>query len=461
MFLRHNQSTRLAFQITILFAGVLLLALFLLILSLNNRYERNEAELAREKLSIIWTEVLNTNTISGFQAFRNTYNIDLDNSEKLYAVRVSNKNNSTLLLEYPKNWYKYFRFNMDFEETIKTDSPYRLKIQQGNRKTPSNFMVYSLVLSDYYIQVLISIEERIQFLSSVVKSGLRIVLLVMLMSFIVAHIVINRILRPLNNINTVIESIIDQPHITQRLEETGQREFIRIQKNFNIMLNVIEQKVNRLRQAAINLGHDIRTPLTRIRNQLEDLLKHSRNNQHKHQLENCLESIDEITNFAKQVLDLSEIDSKLVYVPKQAINIAESISDVIEMYTLISEEKCITIETQIDPSVEMYIDNIRIRQLIGNLLDNAVKFSNPKDTIIIKVYHRDNKNYLEIHDTGVGIEKEDLTNIWVPAWKKSNEEEYKSTGFGLAIVESIVHAYQGKIKVLSEKNKGTIFIVTF
>lgn len=457
---KTRPSLRLSLQITAINAGALILALILLIIELNNQYIKDEKILAREKTLLIWSALVNKDINSGIMEINDVYRSDLINSNKLYGVRITNNKNYTFLLEYPQSWSKHFNTPIIFESATSTSQPKKLKKLQNGKKTPLNLEVYSMSLSGFFIQILISIEERVNFLVSILKRGVAVIVGIAFLSFIIANVVINRVLRPLNNINKIIEQTIESQKIQQRLIITGRGEYARSQKNFNTMLDVIERQVNRLKQASVNLGHDIRTPLTRVRNQLEFILTTTNNKLVQKEVEKCLDFVDDIKIFAKQVLDLSEIESGLVIIPEEAINIAKELEEVLEMYVMIAEEKKISINTDINPLLTIYIDRIRLQQLIGNLLDNAVKFSPLDSTIYIIIQQDKKKIKITVEDQGVGISKENLKYICLPSWKNNSVDyEKNSAGFGLAIVESIVQAYKGTLHITSEQQQGTKIVI--
>lgn len=457
MFTRRLYSIKLAINITVLNAVALILALMLLLLMLDNKYKNDEQALAKEKLSFYWTELARSEELTTLFSLRNLYARDLSVSVRPYGLRIADKKQNTVLIEYPELWEKYLLPLANFSDIAGAEHK-RLTITSRNKLMNTNIDVYSIQISDYTIQILISIEERINFLLSILQRGIAIIVGVVILSFLFAKLIISRVLKPLLKINHLIEEIIVSHDIPQRLEIKGRGEFVRLQKNFNTMLDVIERQVHRLRQATISLGHDIRTPLTHIRNQLESLLSMDTDTE---KIEECLDSLNELKVFAKQILDLSEIEQGLSSAPNAPINIKEAIADVLEVYSIIVEDKGIHLECNIDNDAMLYIDGLRLRQLVGNLLDNAVKFSPENTTIRFSVTQHGTHVHIIVEDEGKGIAQEDIKYICLPAWRKDREHTHTGSGFGLAIVESILQVYRGTMVVKSEVDVGTKITIAF
>lgn len=462
---KHSRYFKLSFQITLINAGAILIAFFAFFFIIRYEYVKNEKQLARDTLTLMWkTAQKHEGSVSSIV---NIYNKNRHISDELYGMRVANADNVTLFLDYPDAWNKYSVWLGDFSIDRTLDVPYRLKIiHNNNNYYKTNLDVYTLYVKGYYIQIIISVAERVHLLNYTIKVALLIFIIIALSSFIIANVVISRVLNPLTNINSLVEKIVKNKIMNQRLPETRRGEFDRLEKNFNIMLDVIERQMDRLKQATINIGHDIRTPLTRIRNQMESMLLDKREQQGENfdeKIEQCITFIDETKLLAKHILDLSEIESGLVYIPEKAVSIETALSSIVEIYTMLAEEKNITLITHIEKDISIFIDTIRLRQMVGNLLDNAVKFTDEDKCITLSIYGHNHNVFFEVKDEGIGIEKSNVSHIFNQSWTfNQNDEKYISgSGFGLAIVESIVTAYGGVIDVDSEVGKGTTFTIRF
>ena len=108
----------------------------------------------------------------------------------------------------------------------------------------------------------------------------------------------------------------------------------------------------------------------------------------------------------------------------------------------------------------VHADRSKIQQVLYNLLDNAIKFSNPQSTVTIETTERGEKIFTSVRDYGIGIPKEDLSKIWERFYKSdlSRGKDKKGTGLGLAIVREIIQAHNENINVISTEGVGTEFI---
>ena len=138
------------------------------------------------------------------------------------------------------------------------------------------------------------------------------------------------------------------------------------------------------------------------------------------------------------------------------------VTSTVETFQGSCEKKNIELIIQFPPKhCNVYADKGKIEQVLYNLLDNAIKFSNPGSKIIIKLYNKGEKQYCSVKDFGMGIPQESLDYIFERFYRvdKSHSREIGGTGLGLAITKSAVVAHRGAIKVQSKLGEGTTFTV--
>ena len=127
----------------------------------------------------------------------------------------------------------------------------------------------------------------------------------------------------------------------------------------------------------------------------------------------------------------------------------------------ICTSKKISIELLFDPRIQnVFADRGKIQQVLYNLLDNAIKFSNPNSSIVLETTERNGKVFVSVKDSGIGIPKKSLTKVWERFYKSdlSRGKDKKGTGLGLAIVKEIIQAHGENINVISTEGVGTEFI---
>ena len=219
-----------------------------------------------------------------------------------------------------------------------------------------------------------------------------------------------------------------------------------------------------------NMSHEIRTPMNAIIG-LDSLALHEENISPKMQdyLEKIGSSAEHLLSLINEILDMSRIESGRLTIRNEEFSFTKLLEQVNTIFNGQCEEKGIHYSCNVDQKIDSYYigDGIKIRQILINILGNAVKFT-PKDGNIafdIKKTAKFDKNStltFKISDTGIGMSKEYLPKLFEPFSQENSgtANKYGSSGLGLAITKGIVDMMNGKIEVESEKGKGTTFTIT-
>ena len=144
-----------------------------------------------------------------------------------------------------------------------------------------------------------------------------------------------------------------------------------------------------------------------------------------------------------------------------AINLAHLARTTLEHMKLLADEKNIIVTCEVDDNVQIEGDQARMKQVIVNLFDNAIKYTPNGGRIILKVYNKNKKSILEISDNGIGIASEDKIKIFERFYRadKVRSRNLGGAGLGLSIVKSICTAHNAEIRVESEEGRGSRFII--
>lgn len=195
-----------------------------------------------------------------------------------------------------------------------------------------------------------------------------------------------------------------------------------------------------------------------------DILNDMKSNITKEEL-NSLEAIRRNANNLKilisNILEISRMESGKFELTKIDINLEKMIKDVSEELMILANQKDLKIITKIERIPRIHADDSRIREIMNNLLTNAIKFTE-KGSIIISAKVKGESIEISVKDTGVGIPKDKIENLFQKFYQvdSSISRRYGGTGLGLSITKQIVEAHGGKIKVESIEKKGTSFIFT-
>ncbi|NUO08236.1 MAG: PAS domain S-box protein [Candidatus Brocadia sp.] len=246
---------------------------------------------------------------------------------------------------------------------------------------------------------------------------------------------------------------------------------IRIDKNtYGILLvfhdiTELRKLENTRREFVANVSHELRTPLASIKGYVETLLG---NNAIKHEdrqefLGIIMKHSLRLDNLIKDILELSRLDSHDLKIELSHVDIRPCIENIFSQY----KEHCIEKNQSFDLDIPHRIPTIEtneylLRQLLTNLLDNAIKYTSKGGTVGLKVGPVNKSIRIEISDTGIGIPQEHIPRIFERFYRvdPARSREMGGTGLGLSIVKHIVHLHHGSIKVESSINVGSKFIIT-
>ncbi len=211
-----------------------------------------------------------------------------------------------------------------------------------------------------------------------------------------------------------------------------------------------------------NMSHEFRTPLNSILSFAEILLMGldgSLNDQQREDLEMIRESGTELLTLVNNILDLSKIEAGRLEICKERINAGEVIAAVSSQLTVRALEKGLNLTTEVPEGLPaVSADEARLKQVLRNLLENALKFTEKGD-VKIGVYCNKDEMIFCVKDTGIGISKEDQEIIFdkFRQAQGGTTKEFRGTGLGLSVAKELVELHGGKIWVESEPGKGSTF----
>ncbi len=238
--------------------------------------------------------------------------------------------------------------------------------------------------------------------------------------------------------------------------------------NLGMSLNYMARKLNSLEEDQKkfigNVSHDFRSPLTSIKGYVEAMKDGTipPEMQGKY-LDIVLFETERLTKLTKSLLTLNAWDNKSNRLDLTEFSLYEMIKPIINSFEGKCEKKHITIDLILG-SKDYYVsaDRSKIEQVIYNLLDNAIKFSHNDSSIQLDIHDKNDKIFISIKDTGIGIPKESISKIWDRFYKTdlSRGKDKTGTGLGLSITKEIINAHDENINVISTAGVGTEFIFT-
>ena len=269
-------------------------------------------------------------------------------------------------------------------------------------------------------------------------------------------------LTPVEQITRAAERIT-QHNLSDRLPVslTGD-ELERLSVSLNRMIARLDDAFQNSRRFVADASHELRTPLTILRGELESLAEDPRlASEWRDRAAILLEEAVRLSKIVEQLFTLSRLDAGEAQVDWSRFDLAELARTTADQMNLLAEDKNISINCQADQAMPVEGDPARLKQVVVNLLDNAIKYTPEKGAIQLRVKAVNGHVILEVEDTGVGIPREALPHIFERFYRvdhsRSNSSE--SAGLGLSIVKSICTAHGAEVEAASAPASGSCFRV--
>jgi two-component system, OmpR family, sensor kinase len=281
----------------------------------------------------------------------------------------------------------------------------------------------------------------------------------LLLTVILGAILVRRTLKPVENITRTARSIEESSNLKRRVDYKGPPDEIgQLATTFDHMIDHLDKTFESQKNFIADASHELRTPLTVIKGNL-DLLKRNMSVEGRQESLTAIESESgRLNKIASDLLLLAEVEAG-----------SEARQGNVSLRSLINEElKRVQLRAQklniasgrLD-DISIKGDQYRLSQMLGNLIDNAIKYTPDGGDILISLFRDKDWARLEVTDSGIGIAPENLPHLFDRFYRvdKARSRDRGGTGLGLAIVKTIVEHHGGKVTVISEPGKGSTFTV--
>lgn len=323
-----------------------------------------------------------------------------------------------------------------------------------------------------YYYIILASQERESILHSLwntyaFKSGSFLFIISILSAILLAILLIWLITKNLNPVLHAMEAFRNGKYEERIKKPTGV--FSGLSEMYNKMASKIQESIDKIRsvdnfrkELIANVSHDLRTPLSVVQGYSETLLMKkdtiSKEDQNKY-LHNIHENTLRMGGLINQLFELSKLEGNQIELHKEVFSLHELVRDTLERFQLLLEKKKIKVNIDAEQSLPLAFGDIAlVERVIQNLLDNAVKFSDPESEIDIILKSNDQKLSFAISDHGEGIEDSKLETIFDRYMTKDKSKtKSKGTGLGLAIAKKIMELHGSGINVESKVNVGTTF----
>ncbi|MDG1286729.1 MAG: HAMP domain-containing sensor histidine kinase [Rickettsiales bacterium] len=299
------------------------------------------------------------------------------------------------------------------------------------------------------IDDILASHERLKWLSMLMALFMLIVIGV---SFVISFFVVSRI----NRIGGIASQIIETGDLSRRVPiDSNWDDLSNLGEALNILLKRIDELMQDIRGVADNIAHDLRTPLTRLRNQLEELREKPVTEKEKTAL---LDEVDGLLSTFNALLRIANIEKGERHQSFEALDLKQLLQDVVELYEPLAEEKELSINTRLCDVALFSGDRDLLFQLFANLLDNAIKFSPEKSAIEIELKAPDNGTIITIADHGIGISEQEREKVFDRFYRSDQSRHEAGSGLGLSLVKAALALHKGNI-ALEDNQPGLRVVV--
>jgi signal transduction histidine kinase len=269
-----------------------------------------------------------------------------------------------------------------------------------------------------------------------------------------------RALRPLRAIDATLQEI-QATDLSRRIDVyPADGELAGLVTTLNRLLDRLDRSFVSLRQFAADVSHELQTPLTVMKSALDNARRSPRSTAAESQVIEDL--AEEVTNMSAVITSLRTLALADASLPKErteAVNLSSIIDEAVELITALGESRSVTVTAHVEPGVTVRGDPVRLKQILLNLGDNAVKYTPADGHVTIDLASDADEAVIRVTDTGKGISAEHVPHIFERFYRADSSRGAGGTGLGLAIVKRVVEVHRGTIDVESVEGRGARFTV--
>lgn len=453
---KSNLRTKIWMYLIIFSASILLFLWLFQIIFLKTYYK----EFRLNKLENSVKKVLNSFHDSNYEDLLDDISLEdeicievVNNNMTKYLSVIYNKGCMGAETSVENSYYKKDFINSNLSKKV-----YTLINPRFKNKT----IIYGIKLDDSNYAFVSASLEPIDTTITVLKNQfIYVTMLVIILSLIVSYFVsrkissgvikINKEAKKLSKGNFDVKFDTDQPIL----------ELSELAETLEYTKDELSKTENLRRELLANVSHDLKTPLTMIKAYAEMVrdVTYKDDTKRTKDLNIIIEETDRLNVLVNDILELSKIQSGTQKLTIEQFDLEKFVKNIIKRYDIMSENKKYKFKVSINKNIIVSADRKRIEQVMYNLINNAINYTGDDKKIIINALELENTVRIEVKDTGKGIDKEELENIWDKYYKidKTHSREQVGSGVGLSIVKNILINHNCNYGVESIKGNGTIF----
>jgi len=457
--LRRSVALRLSLWFTVLFAVGFTAVFGFLYFLLGRQLEARESEALRLRLQQ-YADIYEANGVHGLAE-----RIDEDSAAphvRSLFVRLISPRGDVVWARVPPDW-----IDQDAKRVAVPDGwggwtvrdIYSVRVPRDQQQ---DLAVVSSLLSDgLLLQVGRSTDNRSALLEPLRRIFIWVGSAAILVGFAVSVVAARRATRPLHQVVETARRIIHTGALDARVPVPERNDDIaELVRHFNTVLDKNAALLRSMREALDNVAHDLRTPLTSMRGTAELALSLPEiDKAARDALADCVERSDEVLRLLKALMEISEAEAGVLRLDKTDADLREIVGQATDLYTDVAEAKQIALQFEDGVLLPVFVDVVRVRQAVANLIDNAIKYTPEGGKVTLRLSEQSGNAALEVRDTGPGVPEAEQPRIWERLYRGDQSRSQSGLGLGLSLVRAIVEAHGGTAKVQNASEGGAVFLV--
>lgn len=390
--------------------------------------------------------------------FNQIENLSLDNDICLQYIDnygnnyYYNNKTSSCLLGKDSNINKYILEIKQSKEDVQAK-----KLIDANKRES---LLYGVKVETGYIFIFSTLDD-VGTTTSLLKGQLiYITIIAIILSIIVSAFLSRKISEPITAITNKAQELA-RGNYDIEFSTVGIDEIDDLAHNLNYMKMEVSKTDQYRRDLMANVSHDLKTPLTMIKAYAEMIrdITYKDDVKRNEDLNIIIDETDRLNILVNDILELSKLQSNQDNIKLEVFDLVKLTKEILKRYEIIKETENYQINLHSPNKAMIKADKKRINQVMYNLINNAINYTGDDLTVDINIINQKNTYLVEVKDSGKGIAKEDINNIWNKYYKKekNHKRNIVGTGLGLSIVKNILENHKFTYGVKSQINKGTTF----
>lgn len=440
--------------------GTVALIWFLQLFFMNNYYgEMKFKEVARTAASISYSYQKNDKNLTD-----SITELSISND---YYVFIESE---TGLLLFSPDQENYYSFSKYMEEALRlrsmlnesNGSPVHFEVSSGDKY---NTLAYGCQIKgpdgDPAILYIFSPLYPVSSTISILRHQLiYVTVLTLVLAFTLSIFFANRIARPIKGMTSTAKEM-GKGNYNVKFEAESFSEINNLAETLNTAAYELGMADNRMKDLIANVSHDLKTPLTMVRSYAEMIRDLSGDNPQKRNahLQVIIDETDRLNQLVSDMATISAMQTHKVVLERSAFDLGTAAASILSSYDILSEQEGYKFIFNAPKECSAFGDENKIKQVIANLVNNAVKYCGEDKTIILNIRRTGKKYRVEIADHGPGIAQNELPHVWDRYYKTSTNyvRPTEGSGLGLSIVKEILTLHHSNYGVSSKLGKGTTF----